>query len=337
MTLSHRHNSKDCWYTHPEKRNNKFRQAHPDKTAVTKALETTKKANKEWHKSHPKRALVAKTKLATTDVKDHTWYLDSAASVHTTHHLTDYITPDLDDTREAIETANGEILQTRGAGTIAIEVIVNGICDFVHIHDVHYCPEIDSNLLSLGILTAKGFDFHTSKGTLNIIDSAGEIALQSKCEGHVFPLSQPKRVDNYGKPGALDRAYSTTKSQTMELWHQRAGHVNKPDLIKLQGMAEGIAIKDTTTPFCEACAFGKQHKVHSTAPPTHRSKLPGERLHNDLFGGGNTLPGVGGYPYGSVLIDNATRIRFPIVVLKTKDGICDEIPVVVNRIKAQTG
>ena len=141
--------------------------------------------------SHPKRNLLAKAKLSETHVKDHTWYLDSAAGVHTTHHLRDYISPDLDDSQEAIETANGEILYTQGAGTIAIEVIVNGVCNLVHIHNVHYCPEMDSNLLSLGTLTAKGLEFHTSKGTLNVTDSVGETVLQSKCKGKVYPLSQP--------------------------------------------------------------------------------------------------------------------------------------------------
>lgn len=101
-------------------------------------------------------------------------------------------------------------------------------------------------------------------------------------------------------------------------------------------IADGIVIKDSHTSFCESCVLGKQHKVHSKKPPTHRAKLPGERLHNDLFGGGNTLPAVGGYRYGSVIIDDATRTRFPIL-LKTKDGICDEIPTIINRIEVQTG
>lgn len=293
--LSINHSANNCWYTHPEKRNDRFKQAHPNAAAVQKALEETKKTNKEWHKSHPKKTLIAKARLSVTGIKNDTWYLDSAASIHTTHHLTDYITPDLDDSKEAIEIANGEILYTQGAETIAIEVLVNGVCDFIHLHNVHYCPEVDSNLLSLGALTAKGFEFLTKNGTLHVMDSVGDIVLQSKCEGQVFPLFQPKGLDNFGKPGALEHAYSTIKPQSMELWHQRTGHANKPDLIRLQDMAKGIIIKNSKSPFCGSCAFGKQHRVHSKEPPTHRAKLPGERFHNDLFGGGNTLPGVGGY------------------------------------------
>ena len=162
-------------------------------------LHATKNATELYHiltntfseTSHPKRNLLAKAKLSETHVKDHTWYFDSAAGVHTTHHLRDYINADLDDSQEAIETANGKILYTQGARTIATEVIVNGVCNFVHIHNVHYCPEIDSNLLSLSAFTAKRLEFHTSKGTLNVTNLVGETILQSKCKGKVYPLSQP--------------------------------------------------------------------------------------------------------------------------------------------------
>ena len=137
------------------------------------------------HKSHPNKDLFARAKLSTTGEKDTRWYLDSATSVHTTYHLTDYITPDSDDSREPFEIANGETLYTRGAGTIAIEVVVDEVSDFIHLRNVHYCPEVDSNLLSLGALTAKGFEFQTKKGTLNVIDSVGDTVLQSMCEGKV--------------------------------------------------------------------------------------------------------------------------------------------------------
>lgn len=76
--------------------------------------------------------------------------------------------------------------------------------------------------------------------------------------------------------------------------------------------------------------------MHSTEPATHRAAQSGERLHNDLYGGGGTLPGVGGYRYGSVVIDDASRMRFPIV-LKTKVQICDELPMVIKRIEIHTG
>ena len=331
---STKHNAAYCWFTHPEKQSGEFKANYPNAEAISKALEDAQKANKEWQKSHPPKGLIAKAQLSTSGEKDTAWYLDSAAGVHLTYHLNDYIHPDLDNQRESVEIANGEKLLTKGAGTIALEVLVSGIPTYVHIHNVHYCPEIDSNLLSLGAFGTRGCEFYTKKGILHVMDKVGDTVLQARCKGQVYPLLQPQ-TPHYPPP-ALVHAYKTTKPVTMDLWHQRAGHVNKKDLSSLKNMVFGVAMTDANTSFCEACALGKQHKVHSTEPPTHRATLPGERLHNDLFGGGNTLSGIGGYHYGSVVIDDATRVRFPIL-LKTKDAICDELSTIINRIETETG
>ncbi len=105
-------------------------------------------------------------------------------------------------------------------------------------------------------------------------------------------------------------------------------------------MATGISfLKDDTNTepvFCKACTLGKQHKVHSKEPPINTTDKPGVRLHADLFGGGNTLPGVGGYRYGGILTDEATRMRFPMT-MKSKDAICDESKIFFNKIETYTG
>ena len=132
-------------------------------------------------------------------------------------------------------------------------------------------------------------------------------------------------------------AMRATKPESMDIWHQRLGHVNPDDLVRLQDLAEGIQLKNRkSSTFCEPCALGKQHKVHSKVLPTNKATEPGTRLHADIFGGGNTFPGVGGFHYGAVVIDDATRMRFPIT-LKTKDGICDEVPPLLNRVETHTG
>ena len=161
---------------------------YPNAETISKALEEAQKTNKKWQSSHPPKNLIARAKLSTTREKDETWYLDSAASVHMTYHLKDYIYPDLDNQQEDVEIANGQVLHTRGAETIALEVMAFGIPTYVHIHNVHYCPEIDSNLLSLGTFGAKGFEFYTKKDILHVKDIVGDIVLQSRCEGQVYPL-----------------------------------------------------------------------------------------------------------------------------------------------------
>ena len=119
------------------------------------------------------------------------------------------------------------------------------------------------------------------------------------------------------------------------MWHQRARHVNYANRVQLKNITDGVDFKNTKTSFCEAYSLGKQHKIHSKEPATYKATLPGEKLHNNLFGSGNTLPNIGGYRYGSVVIDDATRTCFSIV-LKTKDKICDKFLKVINCIKTET-
>ena len=112
------------------------------------------------------------------------------------------------------------------------------------------------------------------------------------------------------------------------------GHVNHTNLVQLKNITDSVEFKNIKISFCEACALEKQHKVHSKEPAIHKAILPEKRLYNDFFGGGNTLPGIGSYRYGSVVINNVTRTRFAIV-LKTKNKICDKLFKVINRIETE--
>jgi hypothetical protein len=85
--------------------------------------------------------------------------LNSAAVVHVTHDLRLFISDLNEDVIECIETASDEQIETRGSGTIEIEMTVDDKNITVTMTDVHYCLELNSNLISLDVLKAKKFDF----------------------------------------------------------------------------------------------------------------------------------------------------------------------------------
>ena len=93
---------------------------------------------------------------------------------------------------------------------------------------------------------------------------------------------------------------------------------------------------NTEPDFCEAYTLGKQHKLHSKEPPIDTTEKLGVRLHADLFGRENTLPGIRGYQYGRILTDEAKRMKFPIT-MKSKDAICDESKILFNKIETYMG
>ena len=58
---------------------------------------------------------------------------------------------------------------------------------------------------------------------------------------------------------------------TVELWHQRYGHLNHNDLmlLKKKYMIEDIPVMENEHIECEACSLGKKHREEF---PTHVKK-----------------------------------------------------------------
>ncbi len=173
---------------------------------------------------------------------------------------------------------------------------------YIHLHNIYYCSELDSNLLSLGTIEKKGFQFVEKQGFLYVIDNKGDKVLQAKREGAVNPIVQSVVDQDTTLPSYP--IYKTSKPVTQEKWHQRAAHLNYRNLATLPMVTEGVIFSNESnhvdkdeSQFCEACTQRKQHKVHNKEPATNRATEAGVLLHVDLFGGGNTLQSVGGYRY----------------------------------------
>jgi hypothetical protein len=204
----------------------------------------------------------------------------------------------------------------------------------ITISDVHYCPELDTNLISLGVLERKGNSFSGKNDRLEVFNKKGELVLESKRKDNVYVLHE-KATNKKAKTGVTFKA---VKPANRELWHQRLGHVNKQDLEKLPQMAVGVKFNEQYAAdknFCEACVLGKQHKVHEKGPASHRATEAGDRIHGDLVGGKESLPAVSGYRYAAILTDDATRMRMA-VTLKHKDDVVKETTALINIIEAHT-
>ena len=128
-----------------------FGEKYPTDELRKEALKEVKNATSEWKKVHSKKGMKALSNVEITNNKDkeNIWYLDTAAVVHMTHNLSLYITPNLDHQTAKIETADGTILKTQGAGTIDLCVSVGNEYIQIELSNVHYLPKLDANLISL--------------------------------------------------------------------------------------------------------------------------------------------------------------------------------------------
>lgn len=105
-------------------------------------------------------------------------------------------------------------------------------------------------------------------------------------------------------------------------------------------MAIGISLLKNSTnikpDFCKTYTLDKQHKMHIKESLINTIDELRICLHVDLFGGKNTLLGVGNYQYRAIFIDKAIHIRFPIII-KSKDTIYDKSKIFFNKIEIYTG
>ncbi len=92
-----------------------------------------------------------------------------------THDFSLFISSDLNDDIETIETANDEKIDTRKSNTIDLKMIIDDQKTSVTILNVHYCLELDSNLISLEVLKIKNFEFKDLNNRLSIIDDENDV------------------------------------------------------------------------------------------------------------------------------------------------------------------
>ncbi len=335
------HSAKDCWYVYSEKANDKFRVKYLTEESRKSAMNDMKKTQKEWTEKDDKndfkkRILSVRVILTAEEKKDDQWYLNSAAVVHVTHDLRLFISDLNEDVIECIETASDEQIETRGSGTIEIEMTVDDKNITVTMTDVHYCLELNSNLISLDVLKAKKFDFLDRKDWLTVIDEDDDVVLQAKRQNNVYSLLQSRHFDC---SNSWDKVL-IVKNLPLDVWHQRVDHMNFKDLIILSKVTKRVEFaksqKDEKDDhFCETCVLGKAHKIHSKTPAAHRAKMPDERLHSDLFDDESTLSDVEGYRYGVIVMNDHTRMKF-FLILKSKDEITIKIQALFNKMKTHT-
>jgi transposase InsO family protein len=290
-----KHQEGKCWFKHPEQARSGWLEKNKEKVEKLRQKTTTEKS----------QALIVRAAKATASEKDNAWYIDSAASIHLTHDVSWYGDNRLRETTMPVAIADGTNVQASGVGTATLNLLVNGEVIRTDLHNVYYCPELDSNLISLGTLEKNGCSFAGSKGGLRVFNPNSETALEADRVGTLY-VAKLASEDRKGRTKGM----RANKAATMNLWHQRLAHLNEKDIVRLLEQAEGITIsQNDRTTTCEACILGKQHETPSYQPQENRATKRGQRIHADL-GGGKASLSNGGNRYFILLTDDYSRMRW---------------------------
>jgi len=110
---------------------------------------------------------------------------------------------------------------------------------------------------------------------------------------------------------APHQALTLSAMTTVDIWHQRFGHINFNDLLLLQkrGMVEGLLVLKPFHIDCDACALGKLHSDEFPMNANRRRRDILELVHTYLCGPMQTRL-LGGTYYFLLFIDDYTRFTW---------------------------
>jgi hypothetical protein len=178
-----------------------------------------------------------------------------------------------------------------------------------------YMEGLKANLLSISQFCDNDLVVQFSKKECNIFDSSGK-----------WLMGGERIADNcYGLPGlTVDPQIFCNKATIdySELWHQRLGHLNFTDMLKI---ASKDIVKDlpkmekTGKGICGSCQLGRQTRAAHKKTSGIQTSRNLELLHMDLMGPTRTAS-LGGRRYILVIVDDFSRYTWAIPLREKSDA-----------------
>uniref|UniRef100_M1C8D2 Uncharacterized protein n=1 Tax=Solanum tuberosum TaxID=4113 RepID=M1C8D2_SOLTU len=192
-----------------------------------------------------------------------------------------------------VKIGNGEYLDARGRGTVAIESLTG----LKLIVDVLFVPNLDQNLLSVGQLLENGLKMLFEEKACVVKDADNKEMFKVKMRGKSFALNL---LDE-------EQVAVIKLENNSELWHKRLRYFHHDAILfmKENQLAEGLPSLEKNLPACEACQYGKQTRL-PFQNSSWRAKQKLQLIHTNV-GGPQKTPYLKGSKYYIAFIDDCTR------------------------------
>ena len=232
------------------------------------------------------------------------WLVDSGASSHMTRErilLTDY--KEFDVPRKG-SLGDGRIVDVVGVGNVCLMMSFKVSQSKSNImYGVLYVPKLTCNLFSVRAATAKGNTVNFGSGKCWIRDGQGSLWGMGQLRDKVYELECECVVPKHERV-----CVASEGDRSMDLWHQRLGHVGEQSLRDMvsREMVGGVKLaKITQLHFCEGCVEGKMKRKPFHPVGEIRSTRRLELVHSDVCG---PLPeSIGRSKYFVTFIDDYSR------------------------------
>lgn len=214
-----------------------------------------------------------------------------------------------------VKVGDGRRLCVRGVGDIEVKVPNSRV---VHtIKSVLLVPELDRNLISVCKCAEKGMKIVFEEGAEKVSFMKGDkIIVDGTRNDKLYKLNffPVVNTEHYA-------------ANSISVWHERLGHVNYKTLQEMNNKKPILDMHieniPADVPFCEGCAYGKQHRESFPKQGANRAKVPGEVFHADLCGK-MSVPSIGKSNYFLLLKDDFSRYCF-VYFLKNKTEVLDKL------------
>ena len=207
-----------------------------------------------------------------------------------------------------IELADGTITKSdaQKKGTVKMNLTdENGEVRTTYLHDALYCPNYPHNLFSVRAATAKGAEIHFTADHDELLWDNVKYPIQR--EGKLYFLYK------------ISTAIPDVQSRTLNEWHKVLGHCNCTDILKLEGLVDGMKITKKDDAHCSSCILGKQ-TVNRSRVPDLRAEKPIDFVHSDLAGPIEPVA-KDGYKYSITFTDDYSNTIFVYFLKEKSDAV----------------
>ena len=217
-----------------------------------------------------------------------------------------------------VKTCDGGTVYITHRGIIQLNILIinddgNDEECRLFIKDVHFCSEMNINLLSLDTLVRNELFFRAVKKRLTVTNDDDDIIMEDALINTLFKLRLSDAEDIKVKDVTRHVTMTTKRSHkkvSVKFWHETLGHLNYIDVARLPAMIIEIkVVKSIKKEFYKSYALAKQHKTPSKEFMSAVND-PFHRIYTDLLGGKDSLSlTIEGLKYASTLTDQNTRYR----------------------------
>jgi hypothetical protein len=169
-----------------------------------------------------------------------------------------------------------------------------------------------------------GYTIKSEKSKMQVIKN-GKVYATAKRKKSLF-------VMEFRKPVSSEANVAEQKTNKLQLWHERLGHIGLTTMQKLieNNPTVGLNKEDLQKFKCEACIFGKM-KRKSFKSREEKQYKPGEMIHSDVCGPFQT-ESYNGARYYVVFKDDASEYRH-ICAIKNKSDVFENFVHYANAIR----